>query len=136
MKNNRYLATLIIYGLAILLLMLVQILGSLGCFNSLSDEAMEVVGSVLPQVIIMFGIPFLINKLTMIVVIIAKPSDSVIFQGVKAKTLTSLPTNDVYARIKILLMMSRLRHQRRCPIYLCSAFRAMSSGRISRSSRA
>ncbi len=64
MKNNRYLATLIIYGLAILLLMLVQILGSLGCFNSLSDEAMEVVGSVLPQVIIMFGIPFLLLLVT------------------------------------------------------------------------
>lgn len=60
MKNNRYLVTLIVYGLAIILLMLVQVLASLGCFNRLSAEMIEVVGSVLPQVIIMFGIPCLL----------------------------------------------------------------------------
>ncbi len=59
MKNNRYLITLIIYGTAIVLLMLVQILGSLGCFNGLSDQGLEVVGSVLPQIVVMFGIPLL-----------------------------------------------------------------------------
>ena len=52
MKNNRYLVTLIIYGTAIFLLMLVQVLASLGCFNSLSDQMLEVVGSVLPQIVI------------------------------------------------------------------------------------
>ena len=57
MKNNRYLVTLIIYGTAIFLLMLVQVLASLGCFNNLSDQMLEVVGSVLPQIVIMFGIP-------------------------------------------------------------------------------
>ena len=36
MKNNRYLVTLIVYGTAILLLMLVQVLFSLGCFDALS----------------------------------------------------------------------------------------------------
>ena len=57
MKNNRYLITLIVYGTAIVLLMLVQVLASLGCFNALSDEMLEVVGSVLPQIVVMFGIP-------------------------------------------------------------------------------
>ena len=59
MKNKRYLTTLIVYLTAILMLMLVQILVSLGCFNQLSDQALEVVGSVLPQIMIMFGIPLL-----------------------------------------------------------------------------
>ena len=59
MKNNRYLTTLIVYATAIFFLVLVQILASLGCFNSLSDQMLEVVGSVLPQIVIMFGIPFL-----------------------------------------------------------------------------
>lgn len=59
MKNNRYLVTLIVYGTTILLLMLLQALVSLGCFNQLSDQALEVVGSVLPQIVIMFGVPFL-----------------------------------------------------------------------------
>ncbi len=59
MKNKRFLITLIVYGTAILLLMLVQILVSLGCFNSLSDEMLEVIGSVLPQIVIMFGVPLL-----------------------------------------------------------------------------
>ena len=59
MKNNRYLVTLIIYGTAIMLLMLIQVLASLGCFNSLSNQALEVVGSVLPQIVIMFGIPLI-----------------------------------------------------------------------------
>ena len=57
MKNNRYLVTLIVYMTAIFCLMLIQILASLGCFNALSDEALEIVGSVLPQVVVMFGIP-------------------------------------------------------------------------------
>ena len=47
MKNNRYLVTLIVYGTAILLLMLVQVLFSLGCFDALSDQALEVIGSFL-----------------------------------------------------------------------------------------
>ena len=59
MKNNRYLITLIVYGTAIFLLMLVQVLVSLGCFNSLSDQMLEVVGSLLPQVVVMLGIPLL-----------------------------------------------------------------------------
>lgn len=59
MKNNRYLVTLLIYGTAILLLILVQVLVSLGCFNALSDQALEVVGSVLPQLGVMFGLPLL-----------------------------------------------------------------------------
>lgn len=59
MKNNRYLITLIVYGIAIFLLMLVQVLVSLGCFNSLSDQMLEVVGSLLPQVVVMLGIPLL-----------------------------------------------------------------------------
>ncbi|MBO4823344.1 MAG: CPBP family intramembrane metalloprotease [Clostridia bacterium] len=59
MKNKRYLVTLIIYGTAILLLMGLQVLVSLGCFNQLSDEALEVVGSVLPQIVIMLGVPCL-----------------------------------------------------------------------------
>ncbi len=63
MKNRRYLITLIVYGTAILLLMLVQILVSLGCFNQLSDEMLEVIGSVLPQIVVMFGIPLLIMLL-------------------------------------------------------------------------
>lgn len=58
MKNKRYLTTLIVYGTAILLLMLVQVLASLGCFNGLSDQALEVVGSLLPQIVVMLGIPF------------------------------------------------------------------------------
>lgn len=57
MKNNRYLITLIVYGTAILMLMFVQILASLGCFSGLSDEMLDVVGSVLPQIVVMFGIP-------------------------------------------------------------------------------
>ncbi len=57
MKNNRYLVTLVVYGTAILLLMLVQVLASLGCFSHLSDEMVEVIGSILPQLVIMFGIP-------------------------------------------------------------------------------
>lgn len=60
MKNNRYLTTLIIYGTSILLLMLVQLLASLGCFNALSDQMLEVVGSVIPQIIVMLGIPLVI----------------------------------------------------------------------------
>lgn len=59
MKNKRYLITLIVYGTSILLLMLLQVLVSLGVFNQLSDQALEVIGSVLPQIVIMFGIPFL-----------------------------------------------------------------------------
>lgn len=58
MKNNRYLITLIVYGTAILMLMFVQILASLGCFSGLSSKMLEVVSSVLPQIIIMFSIPF------------------------------------------------------------------------------
>ncbi len=59
MKNNRYLITLIVYGTAIVLLMLVQVLASLGCFNALSDQMLEVVSSLLPQIVVMFGIPLL-----------------------------------------------------------------------------
>lgn len=59
MKNNRYLITLIVYGTAILMLMLIQVLASLGCFNALSDQMLEVVGSFLPQIVAMLGIPFL-----------------------------------------------------------------------------
>ncbi|MCM1403984.1 MAG: CPBP family intramembrane metalloprotease [Prevotella sp.] len=59
MKNNRYLITIIVYGTAIVLLMLVQVLGSLGCFDDLSDQGLEIVGSVLPQIVVMFGIPLL-----------------------------------------------------------------------------
>ena len=59
MKNKRYLVTLIVYGTAIALLMLLQALFSLGCFDNLSDEALEVVGSVLPQIVIMLGVPLL-----------------------------------------------------------------------------
>ena len=59
MKNKRYLTTLIVYITAILLLMLTQVLVSLGCFDQLSDQALEVVGSVLPQIVVMFGIPLL-----------------------------------------------------------------------------
>ena len=60
MKNKRFLATVIVYGTAIMLLMLVQLLAALGCFNQLSDEMLEIVGSVLPQIIIMLGIPLLL----------------------------------------------------------------------------
>lgn len=59
MKNNRYLVTLIIYTTAIVLLMLLQTLASLGCFNSLSEQMVEVISSVLPQIVIMFGIPLI-----------------------------------------------------------------------------
>ena len=59
MKNNRYLVTLIIYTTAIFLLMGVQVLASLGCFNALSDQMVEVVGSVLPQIVVMFGVPLI-----------------------------------------------------------------------------
>ena len=59
MKNNRYLVTVIVYGTAILLLMLLQVLASFGCFNNLSDQALEIIGSVLPQFFIMLGIPIL-----------------------------------------------------------------------------
>ncbi len=64
MKNNRFLSTIIIYGVAIFLLMLVQVLASFGCFSGLSDEMLEVVGSVLPQIVIMLGIPFLLLLVT------------------------------------------------------------------------
>ena len=57
MKNNRYLTTLIVYATAIVLLMLVRVLSALGAFNGLSEQMAEVVGSILPQIIIMFGIP-------------------------------------------------------------------------------
>ena len=60
MKNKRYLVTLIAYTSAIVALMFLQIAVSLGCFNGLSEPALEVIGSVLPQVCIMFGIPFFI----------------------------------------------------------------------------
>jgi len=60
MKNNNYLITLIIYGTSIFLLMLIQVLASLGCFNALSDQALEIMGSVLPQIVVMFGIPFIV----------------------------------------------------------------------------
>lgn len=59
MKNNRYLTTLIIYGTAILLLMSIQVLASLGAFNGLSDQMLEVIGSLLPQLVAMFGVPLL-----------------------------------------------------------------------------
>jgi len=59
MKNNRYLITLIVYGTAIFLLMLFQVLASLGCFNGLSDQTLEIVGSVLPQIVVMLGVPLL-----------------------------------------------------------------------------
>ncbi len=57
MKSNRYLPTLIIYTTVVVLLMLVNILATLGCFSGLSDQGAEVVGSVLPQIVIMFAIP-------------------------------------------------------------------------------
>lgn len=59
MKNNRYLTTLIVYTTAIVLLVLVQILASLGYFNGLSEQMLEVVGSLLPQLVVMAGIPCL-----------------------------------------------------------------------------
>ncbi|MBR4418526.1 MAG: CPBP family intramembrane metalloprotease [Clostridia bacterium] len=60
MKNNHYLATLIIYTTAIVLLMMVHISASVGCFSGLSDKSAEVVGSVLPQIVIMFAIPLVL----------------------------------------------------------------------------
>ena len=59
MKNNRYLTTLIVYGIAIFLLMLVQLLAALGCFNALSDQMLEIIGSVIPQIVVMFGVPLI-----------------------------------------------------------------------------
>lgn len=64
MKNNRYLVTLIIYTTAIALLMLVNLCAALGCFSSLSDKAAEVVGSILPQIVIMFFIPLIMMLLS------------------------------------------------------------------------
>ncbi len=60
MKNKRFLITMIVYATAITLLMVMQLCVSLGCFNDLSDQALEVIGSVLPQIVIMFGIPFIV----------------------------------------------------------------------------
>ena len=59
MKNNRFLFTTFIYGIAILLLMGIRVAASLGVFENLSDQAAEVVASVLTQVVIMLGIPLL-----------------------------------------------------------------------------
>ena len=57
MKNNRCLIALIVYATAIVLLMGVQVMASLGCFNALPDQMVEVIGSILPQIVIMFGVP-------------------------------------------------------------------------------
>lgn len=59
MKNKRYLITLLVYGTAILLLMLLRVLAAVGCFNGLSEEMSEVIVSILPQVVVMLGIPLL-----------------------------------------------------------------------------
>ena len=56
-QNKQYTVTMLIYLTAMVLLVLLQITASLGCFSGLSDEASTVLGSVLPQIVIMFGVP-------------------------------------------------------------------------------
>lgn len=57
-QNKQYTVTMLVYLTAMVLLVLLQIVASLGWFNGLSDEALTVVSSVLPQIVIMFGVPF------------------------------------------------------------------------------
>lgn len=59
-KDNKLLITGIAYLAAMLLLVVVQLLVSLGCFAGLSDAAIEVVFSVVTQIGIMFLVPFVI----------------------------------------------------------------------------
>ncbi len=57
--NKRYTVTIIVYLTAMVLLVLLQILASVGCFAALSDEAVTIIGSILPQIVIMLLVPFL-----------------------------------------------------------------------------
>lgn len=59
-KENKFMITVCAYLAAMGLLLFVQILASLGCFNFLSDPALEIVFSIIPQILIMFLVPFLI----------------------------------------------------------------------------
>lgn len=59
-NDNRLLVTCGAYLAAMLLLVVVQLLVSLGCFVSLSDSAIEVIFSVVTQIGIMFLVPFVI----------------------------------------------------------------------------
>lgn len=59
-KMSKFTVTCIAYLSAIFLLVLLQILASLGCFNYLSDQVIEVVFSVVPQIGVMFLVPFVI----------------------------------------------------------------------------
>ncbi len=56
-QSKRYTVTILVYLTAMVLLVLLQILASFGCFNGLSDEALTIVSSILPQIVIMFGVP-------------------------------------------------------------------------------
>lgn len=56
-KENKFIITCSAYLAAMGLLVFVQILASLGCFNFLSDQALEIIFSLIPQVLIMFLVP-------------------------------------------------------------------------------
>ena len=59
-KDNRLLVAEIIYATAIVLLLVLRILAGLGVFNSISIELAEILANgIIPQIIVMFGIPLL-----------------------------------------------------------------------------
>ena len=59
-KENKLVITCSAYLAAMGLLVVVQLLASLGCFNGLSAPALEILFSLVPQILIMFLVPFLI----------------------------------------------------------------------------
>lgn len=58
-KNDHFTTICIIYATTMLLLVLLRLLVGLGCFNGCSDELAEILlNGVLSQILIMFGVPF------------------------------------------------------------------------------